>query len=76
MKIKYFVPIALLLIYTCCQSQTDDMSRAAANFIKLLQPKQMAQAVYSFDTTERYIFGYIPKTDRKGLSLIEMNGQQ
>lgn len=76
MKIKYFLPIALLFISTCSQSQTDDMSRAAANFIKLLQPKQMAQAVYSFDTTERYIFGYVPKTDRKGLSVNEMNDQQ
>jgi len=76
MKIKHFIAIALLLISTCSQSQTDDMSRAAANFIKLLQPKQMAQAVYPFDTTERYIFGYVPKTDRKGLSVNEMNDQQ
>ena len=52
------------------------MSRAAANFIQLLQPKQMAQAVYPFDTTERYIWGYVPKTDRKGLSINEMNEQQ
>ena len=36
----------------------------------------MAQAVYPFDTTERYIFGYVPKTDRKGLSVNEMNDLQ
>ncbi len=76
MRIKYFFPFALLFISTCSQSQTDDMSRAAANFIQLLQPKQMAQAVYPFDTTERYIWGYVPKTDRKGLSINEMNEQQ
>ena len=76
MRIKYFFPLALLFISTCSQSQTDDMSRAAANFIQLLQPKQMAQAVYPFDTTERYIWGYVPKTDRKGLSINEMNEQQ
>ena len=52
------------------------MSRAAANFIQLLQPIQKEQAVYPFDTTERYIWGYVPKTDRKGLSVNEMNEQQ
>ena len=76
MKLKYFIPLALLFISTCSQSQTDDMSRAAARFIQLLQPQQMAQAVYPFDTTERYIFGYVPKTDRKGLSVNEMNDLQ
>ena len=76
MKIKYFIPLALLMISTCSQSQTNDMSKAAANFIRLLQPKQQAQAVYTFDTAERYIWGYVPKTDRKGLSVNEMNDEQ
>lgn len=51
------------------------ISKASA-FINLLDKKQHEKAVLPFDTAERYNFHYIPKDDRKGITMNELNDVQ
>lgn len=59
-----------------CRAQENDLFKAGDHFVRLLDNKQREQAVYPYDSAERYTWGYVPKTDRKGISLNEMNEQQ
>ena len=49
---------------------------SALNFLGLLNQEQKEKILYPFDTTERYAWYYVPKDDRKGLTLNEMNAEQ
>ena len=53
-----------------------NMPAAANTFLQSLSNEQKAKAQFSFDTEERYNWHYIPKDDRKGISLNEMNDAQ
>ena len=52
------------------------MVKRANSFLSLLDKNQKEQAVYIFNSEERYNWHFIPKDDRKGLSLNEMNDKQ
>ncbi len=48
----------------------------ATSFINLLDSVQRSKALYPFDTEERYRFNYVPLSDRKGISINELNALQ
>ncbi|MEJ0101324.1 MAG: DUF3500 domain-containing protein [Bacteroidota bacterium] len=52
------------------------MVAAAEQFLQSLSAGQKAKAQFIFDTIERYNWHYIPKDDRKGISLNELNTAQ
>lgn len=64
----------LLLLPVMVQCQ--DIVSKAQTFLQLLNQQQRNKVLLDFDTDERYNFHYIPKNDRKGISLAEMNNQQ
>lgn len=52
------------------------MYKAGDHFLNLLNKEQKIKIMYPFDSTERYTWHFIPKDDRKGLSINEMNTAQ
>ncbi|MBX2925059.1 MAG: DUF3500 domain-containing protein [Chitinophagaceae bacterium] len=67
--------ILLLLVFPVSVCSQDIVTKARA-FIKLLDNDQRNKAILDFNTEERYNFHYIPKDNRKGIALKEMNEQQ
>lgn len=57
-------------------SNSQDLVSAANSFIGTLQPNQKEKALFPFDIEERYTFYFVPRDDRKGLEMNEMNSQQ
>ena len=68
--------LSLMLIYSYCQSQEKGMVAAANHLINMLDKDQKLKAVYPFETEERFNFHFVPKNDRKGISLNELNTAQ
>jgi len=76
MKIQIRIMCILLVFGLSCQAQDNEMVKKANDFIGLLDKNQKQQAVYTFNAPERYNWHFIPKDDRKGISLNEMNEKQ
>ncbi len=52
------------------------MVKAANEFIGTLKEDQKTKALYPFDSEERFRFFFVPRDDRKGISLNEMTMEQ
>ena len=76
MKIQVKIISILLVFSLSCKAQKNEMVERANDFIGLLDKKQKEQALYTFNSPERYNWHFIPKDDRKGISLNEMNEKQ
>jgi len=76
MKTLLTMLCTLIFFNLPCIAQENNMYKAAQNFLALLDKKQKMQTMYPFDTAERYTRHFVPKDDRKGISLNEMNTQQ
>jgi hypothetical protein len=70
--------LAILLSSTIARlhAQENKLVLQANRFIKTLNKEQQLKAVYPFITDERYNFHFVPKNDRKGISLNELNETQ
>ena len=53
-----------------------DMTRAAERFVASLSADQRARALMAYDDPDRLDWHFIPKRQRKGLQLRQMNAQQ
>jgi len=53
-----------------------DISMAAQKFTQLLNDEQKSKAVLPFETSERFVWHFIPKPERKGIQIKEMTGPQ
>ncbi len=53
-----------------------DLVNIANKFIGSLEAKQKEIALFPFDIEERYTFYFVPRNDRKGIEMNEMNAQQ
>lgn len=72
---QIFLPVAVCLFFISpCKAQ--DYAVKANKFISLLNKEQQAKALYPFDTEERYHFAFVPRDDRKGISMNELNAAQ
>ncbi|CAN5753190.1 DUF3500 domain-containing protein [soil metagenome] len=76
MKILLVIVCILIFFALPCVAQENNMYEAAKQFLSLLDKKQQSQTMYPFDSSERYTWHFVPKDDRKGLSINEMNAQQ
>lgn len=56
--------------------QCQDIVSSAGAFISALTPEQRLQVLYPFDTDERYNFHFVPRDDRKGISMNELSTEQ
>lgn len=72
---RLHLSIALAVIFMQPLAAQDLAGKAHA-FIATLTDAQKTQALYPFDTAERYRFMYVPLNDRKGISMNEMNEAQ
>ncbi len=68
----------LFLFLACMPASaiSQQPAKEAIRFLDLLTPVQKEKAQLPFDTVERYNFHFIPKNDRKGISMNELNKQQ
>ena len=73
---RFFVFLFIAAIHSPCVSQWNSMEQLANNFLNSLNEKQRAKTNFSFIHDERYNWHYFPKSDRKGISLNEMNDEQ
>ena len=68
-----FLAIAIF----CNQSlSAQNLADKANAFISTLNDAQKTEALYPFDTAERYRFMYVPLDDRKGISMNELSAAQ
>jgi hypothetical protein len=70
----FLYTIVCLLLSPVLSGQS--LAAAAKSFVALLNDDQKVKAILPFDTEERYNFHYIPKDDRKGISMNELDEQQ
>ncbi|MEC5144988.1 DUF3500 domain-containing protein [Chitinophaga sp. 212800010-3] len=68
--------LALCLTVTTVTAYTQNMAEKANAFIRLLNKEQQSKAIFPFDTAERYHFAYVPRDDRKGIAVKELNTAQ
>jgi hypothetical protein len=66
--------IICILLNVPCQSQ--DIAAKANQFISLLNSDQQSKSVFPFDIWERTNFAFVPRDDRKGISMNELNAAQ
>ena len=76
MKIQIRIICIFLALNLSCKAQENEMVNRANDFINLLDKNQKQQATYSFNSSERYNWHFIPKDDRKGISFNEMSEKQ
>lgn len=76
MKIQLTILVILLCTAISVRSQETDLYKSANTFLNTLDKNQKTQAQWSFDSSERFRWNFVPLNDRKGLSLNEMNPQQ
>jgi hypothetical protein len=74
-KKAFLLPVIILLTMNCFSQNQIIVNRAAA-FLQSLSDSQRIKAQYNFDADERYSWHYIPKKDRKGIMLNELNEKQ
>ncbi|MBN8858373.1 MAG: DUF3500 domain-containing protein [Sphingobacteriales bacterium] len=66
--------VVCLLLSPVLRGQS--FAAAAKTFVELLNDDQKVKAVLPFDMEERYNFHYIPKDNRKGISMNELDERQ
>ena len=71
-----FAIAALGASYATRMQSGANMTAAGARFVKTLSDDQRAKAVLDYDTPPRTDWHYIPKPERKGLQIKEMNEAQ
>lgn len=71
-----FLLLITSVIQNICLSQSNSVELAANSFLKSLSEQQLTKTVYAFTNEERYNWHFFPKSDRKGISLLELNDEQ
>ncbi|MBC7827321.1 MAG: DUF3500 domain-containing protein [Chitinophagaceae bacterium] len=71
-----FILLISCLIQNTCWCQSNSLEPAVKNFLKSLDEPQLKKAVYIFASDERYNWHYVPKSDRKGIGLHELDDEQ
>jgi hypothetical protein len=75
MKQTYLILVSFFIQYVCV-SQSNTIFQTANNFLNSLDNQQRSKTIYTFSDEERFNWHYFPKSDRKGISLNELNDQQ
>jgi hypothetical protein len=72
---RFFILLASYLFFLS-PGKAQDMATKANQFIRLLNTEQQTKTSYPFDSGERYRFFYVPRDDRKGISVNELDSTQ
>ncbi len=75
MKISILV-LFLCAVLSCTSKSQINMQAAAQAFLNTLTTDQKAKAQIDFDKDERYNWHFVPRDDRKGIPLKELNKAQ
>ena len=73
---KVCLVLITILIHTGCNAQHTSLSLQANKFLNSLSSEQRKKALYDFESDERYNWHFIPKNDRKGIMLSELDEHQ
>ena len=73
---QLFLLLFLFVNFSCKAQSSKSIQEAAEKFLQTLSPDQKAKATFSYDQQERYNWHFIPKEDRKGITLNELNTGQ
>lgn len=65
-----------LLAQINCGAQSSSYASTANIFLNMLSKEQRSKALYDFSDDERYNWHFVPKKDRKGLMLGDLNENQ
>jgi hypothetical protein len=65
-----------ILIQTGCDAQRTSLSLQANTFLNSLSSEQRKKALYDFESDERYNWHFVPKNNRKGIMLSELDEKQ
>ncbi|MEO6915533.1 MAG: DUF3500 domain-containing protein [Chitinophagaceae bacterium] len=72
--------ILILLLLSCSSGayaqQEKNISQLANQFLNSLDSSERLKAFYPFESDERYNFHFVPRDDRKGISVNELSGPQ
>src|SRR5262245_26693972 len=71
--------IFFVIIFLCdinSHAQNNSYSSQANKFLSSLTANQKKKALYDFKSDERYNWHFVPKNDRKGILLSDINDQQ
>jgi hypothetical protein len=71
-----FILMISVLSQKPAMTQSRQIDIPAKDFLKSLNDEQRQKAIYKLDDQERYNWHYFPKSDRKGISLNELTGEQ
>ena len=71
-----FSLILAFFLFSLSSGKAQGMAAKANQFISLLNADQQAKTSYPFDSGERYHFAYVPRDDRKGISMNELDSTQ
>ncbi len=64
------------LIAFKAEAQTKSYAALANSFLTSLTDSQKTTAIYKFESDERYSWGFVPKEDRKGVYIGNLNSSQ
>ncbi len=74
---RFITIIALILFYSVsCLAQKNEIVALANQFINSLDKDQKLKALFPFNEEERYNFHFVPRDNRKGISVNELNPTQ
>ena len=75
---KRYLFIITFIVLTCvsARAQKKDITSLANQFINSLNKDQKLKALFPFEEEERYNFHFVPRDNRKGISINEMNPSQ
>src|SRR5882672_7285255 len=73
---KVYLILITILIQAGCDAQSTSLSLQANKFLNSLSSEQRKKALYDFESDERYNWHFIPKNDRKGIMLSELDEHQ
>jgi len=76
MKMFLVLNIIWLLVQTNSSAQENSFAAQANKFLNALSSDQRKKALYQFDSDERYNWHFVPKKDRKGILISELDDNQ
>ena len=75
MRFIFLLAISFM-VQRACLSQVNSIENMATHFVNSLDKQQREKTLYNFTDEERYNWHFVPKTDRKGISLNELSAEQ
>lgn len=76
MKALHLLLVFIFSVQINCSAQSNSYATMANRFLNTLSNEQRTKALYDFGDDERYNWHFVPKKDRKGILLGDLNEKQ